>query len=102
VNRGAPDGHNLAHAVRADRLPTLLPTLLPCQVRYEDMVRDQRVTSTAALAALGLDWEPSLETFFATERPVHTMSSAQVRRSLFLSVLAGKGGSCIGCVAWPL
>lgn len=53
------------------------------EVDYEDLIEDQEGESRRLIAALGLDWEPSLLDFHANPAPAATASAAQVRRPIY-------------------
>ena len=52
------------------------------QVRYERLVADAAGELRAALAWLGVAWEPGCLEFHKSDRPVRTASSEQVRRPI--------------------
>ncbi len=52
-------------------------------IRYEDVVANQERESRALLEHCGLEWDPACLDFHRTDRPVHTVSSAQVRRPIY-------------------
>lgn len=57
---------------------TVLPGFVH-DVSYEALVADQEGETRRLLALCGLDFRPECLDFFATQRPVHTASAAQVR-----------------------
>jgi len=52
-------------------------------VRYEDVITDQKGETERLLAYCGLDWQDACLDFHKTERSVQTASSAQVRNELY-------------------
>lgn len=56
-------------------------------VRYEDLVDAPEPTARAAVAHLGLDWDPSCLAFQETAREVRTASISQVRQPIYRSSL---------------
>jgi len=52
-------------------------------VRYEDMVADQRGQTLRLLEFCGLPWEDACLAFHETERAIRTASSEQVRRPIY-------------------
>ncbi|NQU69766.1 MAG: tetratricopeptide repeat protein [Rhodospirillales bacterium] len=52
-------------------------------IRYEDVIADQETHTRALLDYCGLDWNDACLQFHKTDRPVHTASSAQVRRPIY-------------------
>lgn len=52
-------------------------------IDYERLVDDQEQETRALLNACGLDWDPACLAFHETERPVATISAAQVRRPIY-------------------
>ena len=93
-NYFAGDGNRYAYDLRElgryynlyldsmDHWHSLLPGFI-YDIRYEDVVADQARESRALLAHCGLEWDDACLDFHRTERPVHTASSAQVRRPMF-------------------
>lgn len=74
---------------RVMRLLELYQERLPLafhEVRYERLVEDLEGEARAALAFLGLDWDPAVLTFAenARERLIATPSAAQVRRGVYV------------------
>ncbi len=53
------------------------------EVRYEDVVADQRRQSERLLAFCGLEWEDGCLSFHNTERPIQTASASQVRQPIY-------------------
>lgn len=51
-------------------------------VDYEALIGDQEGQSRALLSACGLDWSDDVLRLYETARPVHTLSSAQVRQPI--------------------
>jgi tetratricopeptide (TPR) repeat protein len=72
-----------------DRLMTHWQTVLPegvmIEVNYEDLVADLRTHARRIIAHCGLDWDEACLSFYKTQRPVRTASSAQVRRPIYRS-----------------
>jgi tetratricopeptide (TPR) repeat protein len=72
-----------------DRLMTHWRTVLPegvmIEVNYEDLVDDLEIYARRIIAHCGLDWEEACLSFYKTQRPVRTASSAQVRRPIYRS-----------------
>jgi tetratricopeptide (TPR) repeat protein len=72
-----------------DRLMTHWRTVLPegvmIEVNYEDLVDDLETHARRIIAHCGLDWEEACLSFYKTQRPVRTASSAQVRRPIYRS-----------------
>jgi len=52
-------------------------------IQYEDVVAEQEKQSRALLAYCGLEWDNACLEFYRTDRPVTTLSSAQVRRPIY-------------------
>jgi tetratricopeptide (TPR) repeat protein len=55
------------------------------QVNYEQMIGNQLLQTQQLLGFLGLDYEPALHNFHATERLVMTPSAEQVRQPIYSS-----------------
>ena len=53
------------------------------EMRYEDLVADQEYQTRRLLAYCQLEWHDSCLSFYKTSRPVHTLSSVQVRQPLY-------------------
>lgn len=66
---------------------TVLPATIH-EVDYEGLVSDLEGVARRLLAVLGLDWDPACLDFHHTQRPVRTVSGAQVRQPLYTSSLA--------------
>ncbi len=64
---------------------TVLPAEAMLEVQYEALVGDLEGQAKRLLAYCGLEWDPGCLNFHRTERPVRTMSAAQVRRPLYSS-----------------
>jgi len=56
-------------------------------VNYEDIVKKQKQTTETLLTYLELPWQDDCLSFHNNNRPVHTMSNAQIRSPLFSSSL---------------
>ena len=52
-------------------------------IHYEDVVAEQEKQSRALLAYCGLEWDDACLEFHRTDRPVQTLSAAQVRRPIY-------------------
>ena len=52
-------------------------------IHYEDLVADQEGETRALLEYCGLEWDDTCMVFHRTDRPVHTASSAQVRKPIY-------------------
>jgi tetratricopeptide (TPR) repeat protein len=53
------------------------------EVRYEDVIADQKGETQRLLTYCGLDWQDACLDFHKTERSVQTASAAQVRNELY-------------------
>ncbi|PLX35226.1 MAG: hypothetical protein C0605_10885 [Hyphomicrobiales bacterium] len=65
--------------------------LLPGDIldlRYEEMIADQRGQTERLLAFCGLEWDEACLEFHKTRRPVRTASAEQVRQPIYASSLA--------------
>jgi tetratricopeptide (TPR) repeat protein len=60
------------------------------ELRYEDVLSDQRAAFSPLMESLGLDWHPAMSDFHLTarERVISTPSFAEVTRPLYRSSLA--------------
>lgn len=56
-----------------------------CEVRYEDLIADQRAQSERLVAFCGLPWDERCMRFEDNAAPVSTASAAQVRRPIYSS-----------------
>ncbi len=52
-------------------------------IRYEELVANQESETRRLIDACGLVWDPSCMDFHNTQRPVFTISAAQVRRPIY-------------------
>lgn len=52
-------------------------------IRYEDVVADQEGQTSALLAHCGLEWDDACLQFHKADRPVRTVSAAQVRAPIY-------------------
>jgi tetratricopeptide (TPR) repeat protein len=72
-----------------DRLMTHWRSVLPegvmIEVNYEDLVGDLETHARRIIAHCGLNWEAACLSFYKTQRPVRTASSAQVRQPIYRS-----------------
>jgi tetratricopeptide (TPR) repeat protein len=59
------------------------------EVAYEDVVADLEAQSRRILEFCGLDWDPGVLDFHATQRTVQTASLWQVRQPIYTSALQG-------------
>jgi tetratricopeptide (TPR) repeat protein len=64
---------------------TVLPEGVMIEVHYEDLVSDLETHARRVIAHCGLDWEEACLSFYKTQRPVRTASSAQVRQPIYHS-----------------
>ncbi|MEZ0375116.1 MAG: sulfotransferase, partial [Candidatus Sericytochromatia bacterium] len=55
------------------------------EIDYEDLVADPEAVSRKMIAHTGLAWDPRCLDFYKTERPVQTLSYAQVRQPIYAS-----------------
>lgn len=72
------------------RLMTHWHSVLPgriIDIRYEDLVAEQEVTTRRLLEFCGLEWDDACLSFHETKRPVRTASAAQVRQPLYSRAL---------------
>ena len=83
----AYDQEKLGRYYRAyDRLMDHWKRVLPIEMmelRYEDLVADQRSMTAKLLSFCGLDWDSTCLDFHRTQRSVNTSSFAQVRRPIY-------------------
>ena len=68
----------------------ILPPDSFLEVRYEDVVDDIDAEARRLIAYCGLPWDERCLDFHQNNRPVHTVSAAQVRQPLFRHSL-GRG-----------
>jgi tetratricopeptide (TPR) repeat protein len=61
----------------------VLPGGVMLDVRYEAVVDDLEAQARQIVAHCGLDWDDGCLAFHATQRPVRTVSHAQVRRPIY-------------------
>jgi len=54
-------------------------------VHYEDIIADQKTATQQLLEFCGLNWDEACMSFYKSDRPVSTASSAQVRRPVYSS-----------------
>jgi len=73
--------YNLYHDLM-DHWHEVLPDFI-YDIQYEDLVADQEKQSRALLEYCGLEWDDACLEFYKTDRPVKTISSAQVRRPIY-------------------
>ncbi|HVC60907.1 MAG TPA: sulfotransferase [Acetobacteraceae bacterium] len=64
---------------------SLLPPGVMLDVHYEDMVADFEPQARRMIAHCGLEWDPACLAFHTTQRPVKTLSVAQVRQPVYRS-----------------
>ena len=65
-------------------------SILPGRVldlRYEDLVADPEAEIRRLLDYCGLDWEDGCLRFYATDRPIESPSSEQVRQPIYTDAL---------------
>ena len=74
----------LAYSKVMDHWHKVLPGKI-LDVRYEDIVNDNRAETQKILQFLGLEWSESCVNFHENKRVVHTASNSQVRQPLFNS-----------------
>lgn len=75
-----------AYYARFHRLMAFWQEVLPgriLEVRYEDLVADQRGETQRLIAHCGLDWNEACLSFQDNAAPVSTPSAAQVRRPIY-------------------
>ncbi|MGB6450966.1 MAG: sulfotransferase [Steroidobacteraceae bacterium] len=60
-----------------------LPPGVMLEVQYEDVVNDLEQQARRMVAHCGLEWDDACLTFHKTERPVRTLSHAQVRQPIY-------------------
>lgn len=80
-----------AYYLRFDRLVAMWREALPgrvLEVRYEDLVTDQRSQTERLLAHCGLPWSDACLAFQDNTAPVSTPSAAQVRRPMYRDSMA--------------
>jgi hypothetical protein len=65
----------------------VLPPGIMLDVQYEAVVDDLEGEARRIIAHLGLDWNDACLAFHQTQRPVRTMSAAQVRQPLYRSAI---------------
>jgi len=63
----------------------ILPSGVMLEVRYEDIVDDLPRETSRIVAHCGLDWDDACLQFHKVERPVRTISHAQVRQPIYRS-----------------
>jgi len=63
----------------------VLPPCVMLEVRYEDVVRDLAGQARRIVGHCGLEWDPACLDFHKAERPVRTISHAQVRQPIYHS-----------------
>jgi hypothetical protein len=61
----------------------VLPETALMEIRYEDVIRDQRGASAALFDFLDLPWEDGVMRFHESASPAATASAAQIRRPLY-------------------
>ena len=80
-----------AYYVRFDRLMAIWREALPgrlIEVRYEDLVSDQKGETRRILAHCGLDWSDACLSYHTNAAPVSTPSAAQVRQPIYRDSVA--------------
>ena len=65
----------------------ILPPGRILDVRYEDVVADLEGQARRIIAHCGLPWDPRCLDFHKTERPIFTVSAAQVRQPIYNSAV---------------
>jgi tetratricopeptide (TPR) repeat protein len=66
----------------------VLPPGTILDVRYEEVVDDLERQARRIVAHCGLEWDDSCLEFYKTERPVRTVSHAQVRQPIYRSSIS--------------
>ncbi len=74
-----------AYAALMEHWRNVLPPGVLLELRYEDVVADVEREARRIVAHCGLEWDAACLEFHKTQRPVHTASSAQVRRPIYRS-----------------
>jgi tetratricopeptide (TPR) repeat protein len=74
-----------AYEALMDHWRNVLPPARMLEVRYEDLVDDLEGQARRLVAHCGVEWDKSCLAFHETERPVHTASLVQVRKSIYAS-----------------
>ncbi|HEY1257675.1 MAG TPA: sulfotransferase [Stellaceae bacterium] len=74
-----------AYARLMEHWREVLPPGVMLDIRYEDVVADIEREARRIVAHCGLEWHDACLDFHRTQRPVHTASSAQVRRPIYRS-----------------
>ena len=55
------------------------------ELRYEELIANQKAVSRQMLAFCGLDWNPRCMAFYKNKRVIQTSSVAQVRQPIYRS-----------------
>ena len=74
-----------AYQTMMERWRRVLPDGIMLEVGYEDIVADTDAQARRIVAHCGLEWDAACLQFFATQRPVLTVSAAQVRQPIYRS-----------------
>lgn len=80
-----------AYYARFDRMMAMWAREMPgrvLEVRYEELIADQRGQTERLLDHCGLDWSDDCLAFHANTAPVSTPSAAQVRRPIYSDSVA--------------
>ena len=64
---------------------SVLPAGAMLEVQYEEVVDDLEQQARQIVAHCGLEWDDACLEFHKTERPVRTISHAQVRQPIYRS-----------------
>ena len=74
-----------AYEALMDHWRSVLPPERMLEVRYEDLVEDLEGQARRLVAHCGVEWDKRCLAFHETQRPVHTASLVQVRKSIYAS-----------------